>query len=397
MQVIGIIAEYNPFHSGHRHHIQKAREDVGGDCAVVCVMSGNYVQRGDVAITDKWNRSAMALSGGADLVLELPTPFAISSAEYFAGGAVDILIATGLVDTLSFGSETGDLSSLSAIAHCLEGPDYPPLLRQCLQQGQSFPAARQKAVEQLLGEEIATCLSAPNSTLGIEYLRALYRRGSSIQPSTILRQSVSHDAVMPHQGFASASYLREQLLHTAAPETLAPYLDAQHIAQILKQHPANLTYGTQGVFARLRSLSPGDFLLLPDCTEGLHHLLHRAAHETSSLPALYAFVKSRRYTHARIRRLVLWAFLGLTAANRPEAPLYLRVLAMNGRGKDLLRQMKQSATLPVLTKPAHIRKLDEAGQALFTLEARCTSLYPLCRADMTETLSEYSQNPVVLP
>ena len=202
MATAGIVAEYNPFHRGHAWHIARTRRTLGADTAVVCVMSGHWVQRGECALTDKWSRAALALSGGADLVLELPTPWAMASAEAFARGAVGLLAATGVVDVLSFGSETGELAPLRAAAAALDGPDYPERLRAGLTRGLSFPAARQAAVG-------ADCLASPNDNLGVEYLRAL---PPGMEALTIPRRGAAHDGPAAG-GFASAL----SLIHISEP------------------------------------------------------------------------------------------------------------------------------------------------------------------------------------
>lgn len=396
MRVIGIISEYNPFHSGHRYQISETKRRLGEDSLIVCVMSGNWVQRGDAAICDKWTRAAMALRGGADLVLELPTVWAVSSAETFAEGGVSILDATGVVDTLSFGSESGSLAPLEKIASLLSSPTYSETLRCYLNQGLSFPVARQGAATELLGEG-AACLQTPNNNLGVEYLRAIHRIGSSIQPHTLLRLGAAHDSETLGQDFASASKLRQELL-AGERLSLLPYLSTSDLDALTQAGLSSLSYVERAVFARLRIMSAEDFLLLPDCGEGLHNRLARASIESSTLDELYANIKSRRYAHARIRRLVLWSFLSLTSADRPASPPYLRVLGMNHRGQRLLKEMKQSARLPILTKPAHAHHLPKEGQALFALEARCTTLYDLCRADFGNGAGkmEYSESPVIL-
>ena len=395
MHVIGIIAEYNPFHSGHQYHIQEIRRKFGSDAFIVCIMSGNWVQRGDAAIADKWTRSTIALRGGVDLILELPTVWAVSSAETFAEGGVSLLSATDLVETLSFGSEAGILFPLLKTADFLSSSDYHSALRQSLDQGLSFPAARQQAATQCMGT-LADCLKTPNNNLGIEYIRAIARLSSSMVPSTILRQGVDHDDDSVTSDFASASYLRKQLL-SGHWSKVSPYLADEETEFLRTNGLTSLTYCSRGVFARLRSMSPDDFLSLPDSGEGLHNRLYRAVMHSTDLNELYEKVKTRRYTHARIRRLVLWAFLGLTKSDRPAAPPYLRVLGMNKRGQLLLKQMKRTAKVPILTKAAHAQKLDPVGRHLFALEARCTSLYDLCRADFGKTIgpSEYTMNPVI--
>lgn len=396
MHTIGIIAEYNPFHSGHGYHIEQIRESFGATAPIVCVMSGNWVQRGDAALCDKWTRAAMALSGGVDLVLELPTPWATSSAEQFAHGGVALLQATGVVDTLSFGSESGALPSLQHAATFLSSADYQKTLRRYLDQGLSFPLARQQATTEALGDA-ADCLKTPNNNLAVEYLRAIHRLGSAIQPATILRQGTAHDSNSATATFASASHLRRELL-AGRPSILQPYLTEETLALLDERGFASLGYATRAVFARLRTMYPEDFLALPDSGEGLHNRLYQAALESHTLEDLYAKVKSRRYTHARIRRLVLWAFLGLKKTDRPAAPPYLRVLGMNQRGRDILKEMKQSAQVPILTKSAHAQKLPPEARRLFELEARCTALYDLCRADFGQRpgRTEYTSNPVII-
>ncbi len=394
METIGIVAEYNPLHSGHRYQIQESRRTFGRDCPVIAVMSGNWVQRGEAAITDKWRRAAMALSGGADLVLELPTPWAISSAEGFATGAVSILNSAGVVTRLVFGSELGEVAPLKQVSDFLLSPDYPPLLARYLEDGVSFAAARQSAVKDALGE-LSGVLEGPNNNLGVEYLSALTRLGSNILPHTIKRQGVLHDSKDRGPDYASASYLRERLL-SGDCESLLPYLRPEDLKMLAEGGLYSLEFGHRGVFARLYALTAEDFRALPDCGEGLEHRLLSALSESRSLDELYARAKSRRYAHARIRRLVLWAFLGLSAGDRPAAPPYLRVLGMTQMGQKLLKEMKEKATAPILTKAAHVKDLSQDAQGLFQLEDRATRLYSLCRREEgAPPLSEFTMGPVI--
>jgi predicted nucleotidyltransferase len=394
MRTIGIIAEYDPFHSGHAHQIRALRRAFGPGCAVVCAMSGNFVQRGNAALADKWTRARLALEGGADLILELPTPWAVSSAEPFARGGVALLTAAGVVDTLSFGSEAGDLAPLRQAAQALSSPAFREALRRGLDQGLSFAVARQQALRSLLGDG-ADAVRHPNNNLGVAYLRAIQDLGSPLAPHTIPRLGAGHDdgtqSTGPH---VSASYLRAQILSGSA-SSLAPYLSPAHQAA-LAEDPASLTFCTRGVLARLRALSPQDLRPLPDSGEGLENKLLAAAQEAGSLEALYALAKSKRYPHARIRRLVLWAFLGLQGDPRTALPPYLRVLGFSPRGQEVLREMKGKATLPLLTKPAHAKALPPAARAVFQQEARCTALYDLCRKQFGNTpgKNEYTQGPV---
>ena len=383
METAGIVAEYNPFHRGHAWHIAETRRRLGGEAPVVCVMSGHWVQRGECALADKWLRAALALDRGADLVVELPTPWAMASAESFARGAVSLLAATGVVNVLSFGSETGELAPLEEAAAALDAPDYPERLRAALGRGLSFPAARQEAAG-------AACLSAPNNNLGVEYLRSLRALGSTIRPLTVPRQGVGHDGPAAG-GFASASELR-RLLRAGRGEEAAPYLTAPWSGEL-----ADMQHIERAVLARLRTMGEGDWAALPDGggAEGLPSRLAKAAREAVSLEDFYTRAKTRRYPHARLRRLALAAFLGLRAAERPAAPPYVRVLGLGGRGRALLRRMKETCPLPVIVKPAQARELDGPARTLFESEARYTDLYGLCFPAPRPCGAEWIHSPVV--
>ena len=383
METAGIVAEYNPFHRGHAWHIAETRRRLGGEAPVVCVMSGHWVQRGECALADKWLRAALALDRGADLVVELPTPWAMASAESFARGAVSLLAATGVVDVLSFGSETGELAPLEEAAAALDAPEYPEKLRAALGRGLSFPAARQEAAG-------AACLSAPNNNLGVEYLRSLRALGSTIRPLTVPRQGVGHDGPAAG-GFASASELR-RLLRAGRGEEAAPYLTAPWSGEL-----ADMQHIERAVLARLRTMGEGDWAALPDGggAEGLPSRLAKAAREAVSLEDFYTRAKTRRYPHARLRRLALAAFLDLRAAERPAAPPYVRVLGLGGRGRALLRKMKDTCPLPVIVKPAQARELDGPARMLFESEARYTDLYGLCFPAPRPCGAEWIHSPVV--
>lgn len=393
MEAVGIVAEYNPFHSGHAWHIAETRRRLGEKKTVVCVMSGNWVQRGECALTDKWTRAEMALHGGADLILELPLPWAISSAEQFARGGVETLKATGVVDTISFGSESGKSEDLCLLAEGMEGNDFQTFLREELDKGISFPDARQRAAYKVVGDR-AAFLTGSNDNLGVEYIKAA---GKDLKILAIPRQGVSHDENRPVEGFASASYLRERIRREQMAEA-EKWLGDEGLSLLQGAGIGSMAYIERAMLARLRQMKPEDFACLPDSgkAEGLPERLAKAAERAQSLEEFYALAKTRRYTHSRIRRLSLWAFLGLTETDRPAEPAYLRVLGANEEGLTLLREMKERASLPVLTKPAHVYKFSEAAQRLFETECRGTDLFGLCFNSIKPCGMDYTTGPVLL-
>ncbi len=399
MKIAGIVAEYNPFHTGHAHQITQTRVRLGEDCAVIAVMSGNWVQQADCAIADKWTRARLALMGGVDLVVELPTVWAASTAESFARGAVGILDACGVADALSFGSECGDVEGLKQTAKCLDSAQYQARVRELIKEGMTFAVCRQQAVEELLGVELGGLLSKPNNNLGVEYIRALNALGSSIEPMTVLRQGADHNTTGQTTSFVSATQIRMELAEGNWVKA-EPYL-TQGGRAVLEGHTVStrgLEQVSRAILARLRAMTAADWEKLPDCgaAEGLPQRLERAGKSCTGLEDFFQQAKTKRYTHARLSRLVLWAFLGLTAADVPAQPPYLRVLGFNERGRAVLRQIKDNTCLPIITKPAHARELDEAGRKLFELEARCTDLYDLCFETVPVPGREWTTGPVIL-
>lgn len=386
MKTIGIVAEYNPFHTGHAHHIQESRRLFPEETAVIAVMSGNWVQRGECAVTDKWTRAEMALSGGVDLVLELPTAWATASAEGFAQGAVAILAATGVVDTLSFGSECGETAPLRELARCLNSPDFSAALRRELEPKKSFARCRRQAVERLLGPEKAALLDFPNNNLGVEYLRFL---PPTMEAVTVPRRGAGHDSKTVEQ-FASASLLR-QFLRAGYVTSASPFLPLSW-----KGEAADMKYLERAAIARLRTMTLAEAEALPDSGDGLAARLLYAARQTASLEELYTLTKTRAYTHSRVRRLALYALLDLRREDIPPAPPYIRVLGFNHRGRELLKKMNRTASLPFFVKPAHSRRLSSQAQALFALEARFTDLFSLCFPTPRPGGLEWTTNPIMI-
>lgn len=391
---VGIIAEYNPFHQGHAWQLREIRRRLGADTPVVAAMSGNFVQRGDVAVTEKHLRAADAVCGGVDLVLALPAAASLSSAEGFAASGVKLLTATGVVDTLCYGAENADSAQLRRIAETLASEDYPPLLQLRLKQGISFAAAREQALSALVGTELASLTEKPNNILAIAYESALL--SSSLLSLALPRMGAQHDGAA-EDGFAPASYIREKLY---AGETADRYLtDASaetcRAEVAAGRAPAALKYAERAVLARLRTMSAEEFAPYDEGGEGLYRRFYAAAREAGSIEELLNSVKTKRYAMARLRRMLLRIWL--TLPQPPEIP-YLQVLAANSRGCALLKEMKQTAALPVLTKSAEARELDRAARAVFEAECRCTDLYALCRPSLADSQGdgEWRRSPVIL-
>lgn len=397
MAVAGIIAEYHPFHRGHAWQISEIRSHLGSDTSVIAAMSGNFVQRGEFAVFSKHARAEMALRGGADLVLELCAPWSSATAERFAQGGVALLAATGVVTHLAFGCESGELAPLAQTAKTLDDERFPELLRSYLADGMSFAAARQAAVEHLAGDA-AQCLTSPNNALAVEYLRALKTSAPSIQPLALPRIGAAHDSAELGQ-YPSASAIRRVLLEGGDWQNLVSEETAAIMLRELSagRAPVTMKNCERAVLAHLRRMSEEDFLPYDGGGEGLHRRFHAAAHHACGIDELLETAKTKRYPMARLRRMLLHSYLGILPAAQGELPPYLRILGANARGRALLRQMKKSATLPIITKPAQAREMDERVQSCFLREAACTDLYALAMPSLAlaKADSEFSHAAVM--
>ena len=373
MNICGIVCEYNPFHNGHAYLISEVRQRLGADTGVICAMSGDFVQRGEAAVFDKHDRARAAVLGGADLVLELPLPWSISSAEGFARGAVGLLGATGLVTHLAFGSESGDAELLRELAALLTEPETDLLIREELSTGISYAAARQKALEKRCGHAVPQ-LASPNDILAVEYLKAVRMQNLALTPIAVRRIGAAHDSD-EEAAYPSASLLRQKL---RAGEDVSSFLPAE-VWSALRAGcgPADPERIETALLSRLRFLPEQAFAELPDAGEGLYHRIFRAAHTEPTLEAVLDAAASKRYPRARLRRICLCAALGVKAGDNAGIPPYLRVLAANARGLMLLRKMEETCALPVVTKPGKVRGLDTACQTLFELCAAGSDFYHL--------------------
>lgn len=399
MRICAIISEYNPFHNGHFYQISKTRQETESTHAIA-IMGGNFLQRGDIASFPKHIRAKAALLGGIDLVLELSAPFAMSSAEYFASGAVRLANALGCVDILSFGSECGAISALEKISHLLSESVFQEAVDRYLKNGISFPSARQRAVAELCGPDTGEILSGSNDTLAIEYIRALQTSGSSIRPFAVPRTGAAHDSTDSSGAFASATSLRKGI-HAGGVGAIRNYVPAAAYAvcrdaAAIGQGPANHKKIETALLYRLRQMSKSDFAALPDVTEGLENRLVSAARSAVSVEEFLFKAKTKRYTLSRIRRILFYSFAGMKKELVKQAPPYVRVLGFNQKGAEILKLCKNTASLPVSSRLIDLSKTGEKAKAFADLEARCTDLYQLSLPSPTPCGIDYTTNPVIL-
>lgn len=334
----GIICELNPLHNGHKYLFEKCKSE---DNAIICALSGNFVQRGEFAIYDKYTRAKTAIDNGADLVIEIPTLSAIQSAQGYAKAGVKILEATGIIDTLAFGAENANIDMLKDVANQIIEKDSE--IKAELEKGVSYPTARKNAVNSPL-------LDTPNNILAIEYLTY-----TKLNAMAVERIGKGHDT--DDQEY-SAKEIRKSL-------------SLEEICSIKNCEKA--------VLYKLRTMTADDFLQIEDVSEGLENRIVKCVKEAQSLEELYDLIKTKRYTHSRIRRIILRAFLGITKDMEKE-PQYLHILAFNEKGQELLAQMRKKATLPIITKYGNIK--DSDIKELFDQECKFTDIYNLGYKDI---------------
>ena len=348
-RVLGIIAEYNPFHNGHLYHVSESKQETGAQY-VIAIISGNFVQRGNTSIINKWVKARMALLNGVDLVIELPTIYSISSAENFAEGAIKIFNSLGIVDTISFGMEASDISTLNNIANVLynEPKEYITMLSHELKKGNSFPKARENALMMYLNDikRYANVMAGSNNILGIEYLKAMKKTKSIINPIGIKRQKVLYNDKYIVDEFASATAIRKMLMTKQLNDIskVMPRNSYLLLGEELKKghYVIDISKFEKEIIYTLRKMSVEEIAKLPDVSEGLENLIKNAADSCNTLEELINIVKTKRFTQTRIQRILLYSLLGITKKqmeiSRKITP-YVRVLGFNNKGKELISEM----------------------------------------------------------
>lgn len=383
MHVTGVVVEYNPMHNGHIYHIEQARKTTGAD-AVVAVMSGHFLQRGEPAIVNKWARTRMALQQGVDLVLELPVAYSTQSASLFAFGSVAVLSFLGVVDSICFGSESGDIRSLQTLSNIIV--DEPPLLqsliREELQKGQSYPRATAQALRRYaeLDPHLDSFLvGQPNNMLGLEYVAALRKLGSSIQPATIQRIAAGYrEENITHPTIASATAIRKATFETGVEtaESLLPPVSYRllHEEFTAGRGPLSWENFRQALFTLLHRTTPERLAAYVGVDEGLEARLLSAALQTDTVRDLLTHAKTKRFTWTKIQRALTALLLGHTREEQErlqlaQGPDYIRVLGFNEKGQHLLRRAGQVSHVPILTK------LPREKSPLLELDLRASQIY----------------------
>lgn len=386
MKISSLICEYNPFHNGHKYMLEKMREN-GCEYIIAC-MSGNFTQRGDLAIFDKYSRTGTALENGVDLVIELPVTYACATAEKFAFGGVFLLKSVGCVSDIYFGSECGDISLLEHTANILDSPELSDRIKKYLSLGQTFAKARENAVSEI-SQKSADILHYPNNILAAEYIRSLKKLHASICPQTIGRIGSDHDSLTACENTASATLIRK-LLYENNPgfQKYIPFSEIPDIHSLSRLETAFLY--------RLRMMSPEDFKNLPDISEGLENRLYSAVRNGTSVEEIFSFVKTKRYPLARLRRILLYAFLNIKKNDCHILPPYIKILGFNQNGKDILRTMRETAKLPVIMRYSDVKKLSPSAQYLYALESRCDDIYNLSGENMLPCGQNLTANTIIL-
>ncbi|MCM3783012.1 nucleotidyltransferase [Neobacillus mesonae] len=406
-KTVGLIVEYNPMHNGHVYHLEESKKITGAD-TVVAVMSGHFLQRGEPAIVSKWARTEMALTMGVDLVLELPVSYAVGPAEWFAHGAAATLHHTGVVDSLCFGSESGELAPLAAMADLLasEPKALSTRIQEQLQKGASYPAAYAAAAAEMAPDGDHTgalaLLKQPNNTLGLHYLIALKRLNSSIEPFTAQRTGAGYHDAMPGPGSIASATAVRRLLLGADTDAAAPYVPAEVLAILEREWqtgraPVHLERYRDALFAQLVTKSADELAQFAEVTEGLEHRILNQLPKLSEL-SVESFLEAlitKRYTRTKLQRMLMHILLNHSKEElKPfvltEGPHYIRVLGFTDKGQALLKEMKKKASLPVVIKASNF------NHPQLTRDFQAAALYGLGMPvkDVRLLYKDYYQSPV---
>jgi predicted nucleotidyltransferase len=397
MKTVAIICEYNPFHTGHKYHIDKLRNEFGSDTRIVAVMSGNFTQRGEVAFADKYLRAKCAVLSGVNLVLELPFPFSSSSAEFFAKSALKIVSAIPNVDYLSFGSESGDLSHLSKIAENMIKEPFLSLLKSNeATQSQGYAASIPELYNSCYQPKLPPSFFSPNNILAIEYIKAINELSLNITPHTIKRMGASYsDEKLTKCTHQSAAAIRNLMIHDkiSALEYL-PKSSKDVLISELESFPCDIERISSAIISYFRLNTPeGSF---HDADGGLYNRISKYSFETDSISHLISLSDTKKYTSARIRRAILNSFFGVTSSNVRKLPLYTQLLGADSVGTAILKDAKEYGKLPILTKPSRKSILSDEARLQKELSDRADSIFQLTHPNFTFGHGNITATPFIM-
>ncbi len=404
-KVLGIVAEYNPFHNGHLYHIEKAKSTSNSDF-VVAIISGNFTQRGDTSIINKWEKAKIALNNGADLVIELPTIYSISSAENFAYGAIEILDELGFIDYVSFGMESDELSILNNIANVLydEPKDYQNLLKTELKNGITYAKGVENAICKYLNDDIyRSALNGSNNILAIEYLKSLKKLKSEIIPIGIKREKVFYNSKKIVDEYASASGIRYLIEQKQIKEIskLVPSFTFNTLIDNIKNGQCNINiYNfSKEIMYKLRNMSTKDISNLPYVSEGLEYLIKESCEKTNNLYDLIDYIKSKRYTQSRIQRILLYALLNIKKSDMEMSKSvkpYIRILGFNANGQKLLSKISNKAKVITSVKDFENNNKNVKLKRLLEIDKFATDIYTLGYSNNSMANLDYTNGLVII-
>jgi len=398
MRISAIIAEYNPIHNGHVYHINTTREQLNSD-GIISVMSGNFMQRGEPSIIDKWTRTKMALLNGIDLIIELPTIYAVSSAEFFAFGAVSLLNKLNVVHNLSFGSEDGNIDALQRLAKILteETDDYKSILKVYMNQGLPYFSARNKALSELLNEDVNELLKPSNNILGIEYCKSILKLNSSIVPITIKRTGDNYNEQNIKSKFPSSTAIRNILIDNSNLDKLSGIMPKSAHSELLQMINNNYDFAFKEKmfqYIKYKSLSsPNNIQNIPDASEGLDNKIYSSILLADNINQLIFKIKSKRYSHTRISRILCQYFIGFENYNtrllRSLPCPYARILGFNDTGRKMLKLIKNNSDIPIFSKLPK----EELQSDCLKLDIQASKTYSIINKSV-KPMADYLTSPI---
>ncbi|MDO4982396.1 MAG: nucleotidyltransferase family protein [Eubacteriales bacterium] len=397
MNIVGIVGEYNPFHYGHLYHLLETKK-LFDDCAVVCAMSGDFVQRGEAALFDKFVRAEAACRCGVDLVLELPVRWALSSAEGFADGAVQLLNNAGC-EYISFGSECGNIKLMEETAELFCGGSFIEEIKEKMRTDKelSFAAARETVLSEY-SRELSEIIKTPNNILGVEYIKAIKNREYNIRPLTVKRRGNAHDSYGGEE-LPSASEIRQRFFQGEQIERFIPAEAWSVYARAIEDgRVQNRELFDMILLSRLRMFGREYYNSLPDTSDGLGNRLFRASRECTALQEMYNITKTKKYAMSRVRRACMCACIGITKDSASDALPYIRVLAANKKGRFVLKKITEEKCVPVITKPTSVKKYDKKYQKMFADGVSANDLYVLGVSNKSVAYGgqDWTKSPIIV-